>query len=113
MKPCLTCGHGKSAHHGVVADSITGTTRGACAHVGCGCMAWREDTASVRAWMAAAAAPELLAAAKAVIAQFDSGALCRNTDGDMGSDWAIKAMAPLAALAALVNAIAKAEGREP
>jgi hypothetical protein len=56
---------------------------------------------------------ELLTAAKAVMAQFDSGALCRNTDGDMGPDWAIKAMAPLVALASLVKAIARAEGREP
>jgi ssDNA-binding Zn-finger/Zn-ribbon topoisomerase 1 len=58
-----------------------------------------------------ASAPDLLAACKAVMGQFDAGALCRNTDSDGCSDWAIRAVEPLRALAELKAAIAKAEGR--
>ena len=57
-----------------------------------------------------AAAPELLAASKAVLAQFAAGLFVRNTDSDGCSDWALKAAAPLRDLAALTQAIAKAEG---
>lgn len=58
-----------------------------------------------------AAAPELLAACKAVLAQFDAGTLQRNIDSDGCEDWAIKAIEPLNALSLMAGAIAKAEGR--
>lgn len=58
-----------------------------------------------------AAAPELLAACKAVLAQFEAGALQRNIDRDGDEDWAIKAIEPLNALSLMAGAIAKAEGR--
>jgi len=54
---------------------------------------------------------ELLAALKAVLAQFESGAFVRNTDSDGCSDWAIKAIEPLRVLAAAQAAIASAESR--
>jgi hypothetical protein len=57
-----------------------------------------------------AAAPDLLEACKAVLEQFDSGALVRNTDSDGLSDWALRAVKPLKALADMKAAIAKAEG---
>jgi hypothetical protein len=56
-----------------------------------------------------AAAPELLAALKAILVGFESGVLCRNTDSDGLSDWAIRAAPALAALAAGQRAIANAE----
>jgi hypothetical protein len=58
-----------------------------------------------------AAAPELLAALRDVLAQFDAGYFVRNTDSDGCSDWALKAGEPLRAIAAAKVAIAKAEGR--
>jgi hypothetical protein len=58
-----------------------------------------------------AAAPDLLAACRAVLEQFDSGALVRNTESDGLSDWALRAVKPLKALADMKAAIAKAEGR--
>ena len=58
-----------------------------------------------------ASAPELLAAMQDVLAQFNAGYFVRNTDADGCSDWAIKAIEPLRALAAAKRAIAKAEGR--
>jgi hypothetical protein len=57
-----------------------------------------------------AAAPDLLAAAKAVLAQFSAGMFQRNTDYDFGSDWAIKAAGPLRDLAALKAAVDRSEG---
>ena len=54
---------------------------------------------------------ELLAALKDVLAQFDAGYFVRNTDSDGCSDWAIKALRPLKALADAKAAVAKAEGR--
>lgn len=57
-----------------------------------------------------AAAPELLSAAKAVLAQFAAGGFQRNTDSDGLSDWAIRAAGPLRDLAALKAAVNKAEG---
>lgn len=59
-----------------------------------------------------AAAPELLAALKDVIAQFDAGYFVRNTDSDGASDWALKAAGSVRSLATAVDAIAKAEGKE-
>lgn len=47
-----------------------------------------------------AAAPDLLNALKGILAGFNAGAFCRNTDGDAQSDWAIKAFPHLQALAA-------------
>jgi hypothetical protein len=57
-----------------------------------------------------AAAPDLLAACRAVLEQFALGMLVRNTDSDGCSDWAIKSLGPLGALALMKGAIAKAEG---
>jgi hypothetical protein len=56
-------------------------------------------------------APELLNALRDMLAQFDAGYFVRNTDGDGCSDWAIKVLEPVRALAAAKAAIAKAEGR--
>ena len=58
-----------------------------------------------------AAAPDLYAACVDVLAQFDAGYFVRNTDSDGCSDWAIKAMEPLRALASMKAALAKADGR--
>ena len=59
-----------------------------------------------------AAAPDLLSALKAVMHGFESGVLCRNTDSDGLSDWAIKAAPSLLALGMARVAIAKADGLE-
>lgn len=56
-----------------------------------------------------AAAPDLLAAARSVLGQFDAGYFVRNTDGDGSSDWAFKAAKSVAALASLAAAIKLAE----
>ncbi len=58
-----------------------------------------------------AAAPELLAALKAILAGFETGIFCRNTEGDHLSEWAIHAAPAIAALAVGQRAVAKAEGR--
>ena len=58
-----------------------------------------------------AAAPELLAALKAVLAGFEANAFCRNTDGDGDPAWAIKFFPHLKALADATLAVEKAEGR--
>lgn len=57
-----------------------------------------------------AAAPEMLAVLKDIIAQFESGAFVRSTESDGCSDWAIKAAKPLATLATAMTVILKAEG---
>lgn len=53
---------------------------------------------------------DLLKACVDVLAQFAAGYFVRNTDSDGCSDWAIKAMEPPRALAAMKAAVAKAEG---
>jgi hypothetical protein len=58
-----------------------------------------------------AAAPDLLAALKDVLSQFEAGAFLRNTDSDGCSDWALRAVEPLRVLAAASAAVKKAEGR--
>ena len=58
-----------------------------------------------------AAAPELLEALKAILAQFDAGYFVRNTQGDDSPDWVIKAARSVRTLAAGVQAIAKATGQ--
>ena len=58
-----------------------------------------------------AAAPELLAALKGVLAGFEGNAFCRNTDGDGDSTWVIKFLPHLRALADATVAVEKAEGR--
>ncbi len=58
-----------------------------------------------------AAAPDLLAALKAILAGFETGIFCRNTEGDHLSEWAIHAAPAIAALAVGQRAVAKAEGR--
>ena len=57
------------------------------------------------------AAPELLEACKSILAHLESGALVRNTSKDHESDWAIKQIPLLRDLAALGEAISKAEGK--
>lgn len=58
-----------------------------------------------------AAAPELLAAAKSIFELLQTGALVRDTRGDIHSDWAIKAVPTIRAIANLNLAISKAEGK--
>lgn len=58
-----------------------------------------------------AAAPDLLSAARAVLAQFAAGGFVRNTDSDGLSDWAIRAAGPLRDLAALKAAVDRADGK--
>lgn len=59
-----------------------------------------------------AAAPELLAGLKAIIAGFDAGVWVRNISGDGEPAWAIKLMPHIQAMAAAIDAVAKAEGSE-
>ena len=59
-----------------------------------------------------AAAPDLLEALKALLDQFDAGYFVRNTEGDGSPDWVIKAARSVRTLAAGLQAIAKAEGKE-
>ncbi len=60
-----------------------------------------------------AAAPEMLAALKAMMGLLDSGYLVRNIDNDHEPDWAMKQIEPVRRLKDAVDAIARAEGREP
>lgn len=59
-----------------------------------------------------AAAPELLEALKALLAQFDAGYFVRNTQSDGDPEWVIKAARSVRTLALAVQAIAKAEGKQ-
>lgn len=59
-----------------------------------------------------AAAPELLAGLKAILAGFDAGVWVRNISGDGDPAWAIKLMPHIQAMAAVVKAVEKAEGSE-
>lgn len=60
-----------------------------------------------------AAAPELLAGLKAILAGFDAGVWVRNISGDGDPAWAIKLMPHIQAMAAAVKAVEKAEGSAP
>lgn len=58
-----------------------------------------------------AAAPDLRDALKSILDQFEEGGFVRNTDSDGLSDWAIKALKPLRALADARAALDKVDGQ--
>lgn len=59
-----------------------------------------------------AAAPDLLAACKALMALIDSGYLVRDTTRDSDPDWAMKQLGPVQDMKNAQDAIAKAEGND-
>lgn len=58
-----------------------------------------------------AAAPDLLAALKSIMARIEDGTLVRSIENDASPAWALSSLRLVAGLSAAQNAIVKAEGR--